>query len=35
LVQLIDGIGVVTETGALSIDVVGVRQWRGRQRRNI
>ena len=30
LVQLINVIGVVTETGALSIDVVGVGQGRGR-----
>ena len=30
VVQLIDVIGVVTEPGALSIDVVGVGQGRGR-----
>ena len=30
LVQLIDGIGVVTAPGALSIDVFGVGQGRGR-----
>ena len=33
VVQLIGVIDVVTEPGALSIDVVGVGQGRGRQRR--
>ena len=33
VVQLIAVIGVVTEPGTLSIAVIGVGQWQGRQRK--